>query len=81
MLEEKIIDSKGFRYIGEFMNDLPENVMLNKVTTGCGMTSVVLENDVKYVLAVPYVALIKNKKQWCKEKGNRNLCRLLWWRR
>lgn len=64
-----MIDSKGCKYIGEFMSDLPENVILNKVTTGSGMTSVVLENDVKYVLAVPFISLIKNKEGWCKEKG------------
>tara|TARA_R100000935_G_scaffold58912_1_gene99656 strand:- start:14171 stop:15991 length:1821 start_codon:yes stop_codon:yes gene_type:complete len=69
MLEEKIIDSKGCKYISEFMDDLPENVLLNKVITGCGMTSVILENDVRYVLAVPYVSLVKNKNQWCKERG------------
>jgi hypothetical protein len=68
-MKEEIIDSKNQRFIGEFMNDLPENVMLNKVTTGCGMTSVVLENSTKYVLAVPFTALIKNKQKWCAEKG------------
>jgi len=69
MLKEQIISSKGCNYIGEFMDDLPDDVMLNKVTTGCGMTSLVLSNDIKYVLAVPYVSLIKNKKIWCQEKG------------
>jgi hypothetical protein len=66
---EKIIKSNGSKYLGEFMKDLPENVMLNKVTTGCGMTSVVLENNVKYVLAVPFVSLIKNKEKWCQDRG------------
>ena len=66
---EKIIESNGCKYIGEFMEDLPDNVMLNKVTTGCGMTSLVLDNDVNYVLAVPFVSLIKNKEKWCKERG------------
>lgn len=69
----KEIDSKGKKYIGEFLNDLPENIMLNKVTTGSGMTSVVLGNNVKYVIAMPYVALIKNKEKWCKERGI-NVC-------
>jgi len=69
MREEMIINGKGYDYLGEFMNDLPENVMLNKVTTGCGMTSVVLANEVKYVLAVPFIALINNKVKWCKEEG------------
>ena len=69
MIEEKVIKSNGSKFIGEFMADLPDNVMLNKVTTGCGMTSLVLENDINYVLVVPYVSLIKNKKTWCKERG------------
>jgi len=69
MIEEKIIESNGCKYIREFMEDLPDNVMFNKVTTGCGMTSLVLRNDLKYVLAVPFVSLIKNKEQWCKEEG------------
>ena len=69
MIEEKIIESNGCKYIREFMEDLPDNVMLNKVTTGCGMTSLVLKNDINYVLAVPFVSLIKNKEQWCKEEG------------
>lgn len=67
--DEVIIDGSGHTYLSDIMNDLPENVMLNKVTTGCGMTSVVLNNKIKYVLAVPYVALIENKLKWCKEKG------------
>jgi hypothetical protein len=69
MIEEQVIESNGCRYIEEFMKDLPDNVMFNKVTTGCGMTSLVLKNDLKYVLAVPFVSLIKNKEQWCKEEG------------
>ena len=70
---EMIKNSKGHQYMSEFMDDLPDNVMLNKVTTGCGMTSVVLNNKVKYVLAVPFIALIENKIKWCKEKGI-NVC-------
>ena len=69
MVKERIIKSNGCRYIGEFMKDLPDNVMLNKVTTGCGMTSVVLKNEIKYVLAVPFVSLIKNKEKWCQDEG------------
>lgn len=65
---EEVIKSKG-KYLSDFMTDLPDNVMLNKVITGCGMTQLTLFNDVKYVLAVPYVALIKNKIKSCKKKG------------
>jgi len=68
-MKELIIQGGNHQYLGQFMSDLPENVLLNKKTTGCGMTSVVLNNDVKYVLAVPYVNLILNKEQWCRERG------------
>lgn len=67
--EELVIDCGGNDFLSEFLEDLPDNVMLNKVTTGSGMTSVVLQNSVKYVLAVPYTALIKNKEHWCEDRG------------
>lgn len=63
MIKEQVIESNGCRYIGQIMKDLPDNVMFNKVTTGCGMTSVVLKNELKYVLAVPFVSLIKNMEK------------------
>ncbi|MCK0179131.1 hypothetical protein MWU50_07505 [Flavobacteriaceae bacterium S0862] len=71
--DEMVIKSKGSKFIGEFLEDLPDNVMLNKVTTGSGMTSLVLANPIKYVLVVPYTALISNKAKWCKER-NIELC-------
>jgi len=60
---------EGNSYIGEFMTDLPDNVMFNKVTTGSGMTTLALTNDVKYVIAVPYVTLMLNKEVWCTNNG------------
>jgi hypothetical protein len=63
---EQVIDvPEGSSYIGEFMTDLPDNVMFNKITTGSGMTTLALTNDVKYVIAVPYVNLLLNKEVWC----------------
>ena len=56
---------EGNTYIGEFMTDLPDNVMFNKVTTGSGMTTLALTNEVKYVIAVPYVNLLLNKEVFC----------------
>lgn len=47
--------------IPEFKQDLPDNVYLDKVTTGSGFTSAILTNDVDYVLAVPFKALGENK--------------------
>lgn len=69
MNDDLLIDGGGNIFLSEFLEDLPDNVMLNKVTTGSGMTSVVLQNSVKYVLAVPFVALVKNKEQWCENRG------------
>tara|TARA_R110000744_G_scaffold191666_2_gene310828 strand:- start:874 stop:2946 length:2073 start_codon:yes stop_codon:yes gene_type:complete len=63
---ELVIDvPEGISYVGEFMNDLPDNVMFNKITTGSGMTTLALTNDVKYVIAVPYVNLLLNKEVFC----------------
>lgn len=47
--------------IPEFKRDLPDNIYLDKVTTGSGFTTAVLTNDVNYVVAVPFRALGENK--------------------
>ena len=47
--------------IPEFKEDLPDNVYLDKVTTGSGFTSAILTNSIDYVLAVPFKALGENK--------------------
>lgn len=57
------------------LSDLPHNCIFNKVVTGCGGTTIVLENDQNYVIAVPTTELIINK---CGSKDaglspNRNL--------
>lgn len=48
-------------YLNEAMSDLPDNVYLNKTTTGCGATHLCLTNDVNYVVVVPYRSAIANK--------------------
>lgn len=70
MKETKILDSKcqKARYIQQVldnneMTDLPDNVILNKITTGSGMTSVALVNEQPYVIAVPLKRLIENKEK------------------
>lgn len=70
---ETIIECGGNRYLGQFMNDFPENVMVNKVLTGCGGTTVALANDIPYVICVPFRSMIINKMKWAKE-NNVNLC-------
>lgn len=43
------------------LKDLPHNCIFNKVVTGCGGTTVVLQNSEDYVIAVPTTELIINK--------------------
>lgn len=70
----RIIESKGKKYISDVlavnnMNDLPDNCFLNKVTTGCGMTSAALAGPKRYVVCVPFQELVRNKVSWCNERG------------
>ena len=53
----KIESNDGFLHL----EDLPHNCIFNKVVTGCGGTTVVLQNKEDYVIAVPTTELIINK--------------------
>ena len=53
----KIDSNDGFLHL----EDLPHNCIFNKVVTGCGGTTVVLQNSEDYVIAVPTTELIINK--------------------
>ena len=53
----KIESRDGFLHL----EDLPHNCIFNKVVTGCGGTTVVLQNSEDYVIAVPTTELIINK--------------------
>lgn len=53
----KIYSNDGFLHL----EDLPYNCIFNKVITGCGGTTVVLQNTEDYVIAVPTTELIINK--------------------
>lgn len=48
-------------YLSGHIEDLPNNVLLDKGKTGCGATTLALKNNVNYVIAVPFVSLIENK--------------------
>jgi len=60
--ESKIIINApdGAIYLSEFMNELPIGI-LNKADTGCGATSVVLENNQNTIICCPTRQLIMNK--------------------
>ena len=47
--------------IPELDNELPANCIFNKGKTGCGATTLAIENRVPTLIAVPTVNLIKNK--------------------
>lgn len=49
------------KYLNEVMSKLPTNCIFDKGKVGCGATSIALESDDPYVIAVPYISLIENK--------------------
>ena len=53
--------------------DLPDNCHFNKVLTGCGGTTVALENEVNYVITLPFKGIGENKQKWADEQ-NANIC-------
>ena len=59
---EKTLYMKApYTRLSDALDDLPDNVYLNKTTTGCGATHICLTNSVPYVVIVPYKSAIKNK--------------------
>lgn len=60
-MNEIILQANQSNYLSEFLEDLPDNGFLNKVTTGCGNTYLALTAKKNYIIAVPYISLIKNK--------------------
>lgn len=64
---EQKIEYKDFgdaKYIGEVITELPENCIFDKVTTGCGATTVAINSEIPTIIAVPFVNLVKSKMDW-----------------
>ena len=60
----QILIPAEYKYINqvpEFQDDLPDNVYIDKTVTGCGITTAVLQNNVDYILAIPFQSLGDNK--------------------
>jgi hypothetical protein len=61
------IDDTSKRYLGEVdyfkENGLPKNCIFDKQKVGSGGTSLALNSKHPYVVAVPYVSMIENKRQ------------------
>ncbi len=51
----------GAAYLSDFLTELPVNCLFNKRQTGCGATELAIRNAVPTLIAMPYVALVKNK--------------------
>jgi len=43
------------------MTEIPANCLFNKKQTGCGATELAIRNSIPTILAMPYVAWVKNK--------------------
>ena len=52
---------KYVNQVPEFQRDVPDNVYIDKVICGSGFTTAILQNDVDYVIALPFQALGDNK--------------------
>lgn len=56
-------DERYLSQIPEFEHELPINCLFHKGKTGCGGTSIALENDIDTIITVPLRALIINKQR------------------
>ncbi|MBN2836875.1 MAG: hypothetical protein JXR48_18110 [Candidatus Delongbacteria bacterium] len=62
-MEKEIIQApKTANYLAEFMTELPVNCLFDKGRTGCGGTTIAIENEKDTIIAMPYVSVIKNKE-------------------
>ena len=49
------------------MTVIPANCLFNKKQTGCGATELAILNSIPTIIAMPYVALVKNKTIYRKD--------------
>ena len=49
------------------MTVIPANCLFNKKQTGCGATELAIRNSIPTIIAMPYVALVKNKTIYRKD--------------
>ena len=57
----------GVTYLSDFLNEIPTNCLFNKKQTGCGATELAIRNFIPTIIAMPYVALVKNKTIYRKD--------------
>ena len=61
----------GTTYLSDVMTELPVNCLFNKGITGCGGTTIALNNSIPTVICVPYISLADNKAD--QSKTNKGL--------
>ena len=49
------------------MTEIPANCLFHKKHTGCGATELAIRNSIPTIIAMPYVALVKNKTIYRKD--------------
>lgn len=54
--------------MSDFLTEIPVNCLFNKKQTGCGATELAIRNDIPTLIAMPYVALVKNKTIYRQDK-------------
>lgn len=57
----------GATYLSDFLTEIPANCLFNKKQTGCGATELAIRNNIPTLIAMPYVALVKNKTIYRKD--------------
>ena len=57
----------GATYLSDFLTEIPVNCLFNKKQTGCGATELAIRNSIPTLIAMPYVALVKNKTIYRKD--------------
>ena len=63
MVRQIIKPKDSDEYLSNFMTELPVNCLFDKGKTGCGGTTIAIENEIDTIIAMPYVNVIKNKTE------------------
>lgn len=60
-MKTQITIPENIDYISQALTHLPSKCIFDKGKVGCGGTTLAINDDLPYVIAVPYVSLIENK--------------------
>ena len=60
-VSEDFVDATKKVYLGDYLKDLGDNCVFDKSATGCGGTTLVLEDNRNTIIAMPLTPIIRNK--------------------